>query len=40
MDLTDRITRHFEESAQLKLALAELLAAPIVASAEMIVEAF
>ena len=40
MDLKTRIIGHFEESAQLKLALAELLAAPIAASAEIIVEAF
>lgn len=40
MDLKTRIINHFEDSAQLKLALAELLAGPIAASAEMIVEAF
>ncbi|MFZ9642588.1 MAG: SIS domain-containing protein [Candidatus Methylopumilus sp.] len=40
MDLKARITQHFEDSAQLKLALAEILAAPIVSSAEIIVEAF
>ena len=40
MELTARITQHFEESARLKLALAELLAEPIARSAEIIVEAF
>ena len=40
MDLITRISQQFEESARLKLALAELLAAPIAASAEIIVEAF
>ncbi|NBO10819.1 MAG: phosphoheptose isomerase, partial [Methylophilaceae bacterium] len=35
MDLLTRINNHFEDSAKLKLALAELLSAPIAASAEM-----
>lgn len=39
MDLTTRISSHFTDSGHLKLALAELLAAPISASAEMIVQA-
>ena len=40
MDLLTRINNHFEDSAKLKLALAELLSAPISASAEMMAEAF
>ena len=40
MDLLTRINNHFEDSAKLKLALAELLSAPIAASAEMMAEAF
>ena len=40
MDLLARINNHFEDSAKLKLALAELLPAPIAASAEMMAEAF
>lgn len=40
MDLLSRINNHFEDSAKLKLALAELLSAPIAASAEMMAEAF
>lgn len=39
MDLTTRISRHFEESARLQLALAGSLAAPIVAAAEIMVAA-
>lgn len=39
MDLTQRISAHFEESARLKLELAELLAAPIARAAELIVQA-
>ena len=39
MDLSARISAHFEASAQLKLALAELLAGPIAQSAQMIVDA-
>lgn len=39
MDLSARIGAHFEASAQLKLALAELLAVPIAQSAQMIVDA-
>lgn len=39
MDLTARITRHFNDSGQFKLALAELMAAPVADSAEMIVQA-
>lgn len=39
MDLSARISAHFEASAQLKLALAELLAGPIAQSAQLIVEA-
>jgi D-sedoheptulose 7-phosphate isomerase len=40
LDLLTRINNHFEDSAKLKLALAELLSAPIAASAEMTAEAF
>jgi D-sedoheptulose 7-phosphate isomerase len=40
LDLLTRINNHFEDSAKLKLALAELLSAPIAASAEMMAEAF
>lgn len=40
MELTTRITNHFEDSARLKLALAELLAEPIAAAAGVIAEAF
>ena len=40
MDLSTRISKHFEDSAQLKLALAELLSAPIAAAAEVMTEAF
>ena len=39
MELTARIAAHFEQSGQLKLDLADLLAAPIAKSAEIIVEA-
>lgn len=39
MQLTSRIHAHFEQSGQLKLALAELLAAPIAQAAEMIAAA-
>lgn len=39
MKLTTRISRHFEQSGRLKLELADLLAEPIVKSAEMIVQA-
>ena len=39
MDLSARISAHFEASAQLKVALAELLADPIAQSAQMIVDA-
>jgi D-sedoheptulose 7-phosphate isomerase len=39
VDLIERITTHFEQSARLKLEIADLLAAPIVKSAGMIVEA-
>jgi D-sedoheptulose 7-phosphate isomerase len=37
--LTSRISAHFEQSGQLKLALAELLAAPIAQAAELIATA-
>lgn len=37
--LKNRITHHFEQSGQLKLDLAQLLASPIAASAEAIVQA-
>ncbi|HEX5539579.1 MAG TPA: SIS domain-containing protein [Methylophilaceae bacterium] len=39
MQLSSRISAHFEESGQLKLALAELLAAPIAQAAELIAAA-
>ncbi|MGZ8251491.1 MAG: SIS domain-containing protein [Methylophilaceae bacterium] len=39
MDLISRVSEHFEQSARLKLELADLLAAPIVKSAELIVQA-
>ncbi len=39
MELNQRISQHFEESGRLKLELADLLAAPIVKSAEIIVQA-
>ncbi|ACT51555.1 phosphoheptose isomerase [Methylovorus glucosotrophus] len=39
MDITERIAGHFTESANLKLQLGDLLARPIVAAAEMIVQA-
>lgn len=39
MDLTTRITGHFEQSGRLKLELAELLAGPIARAAQMIVQA-
>lgn len=39
MDITYRIASHFEESARLKLDLAHLLAHPIAAAAEIIVQA-
>lgn len=39
MELTARISAHFEESGRLKLELADLLAKPIAQSAEMIVQA-
>lgn len=39
MDLRERITTHFEQSARLKLEIAELLSAPILKAAETIVEA-
>ncbi len=39
MELTARIAAHFEQSGQLKLDLADLLATPIAKSAEIIVEA-
>ncbi len=39
MTLQNRISTHFEESGQLKLELAALLAAPIANAAEIIVEA-
>lgn len=39
MDLISRITTHFEQSARLKLEIAELLSAPILKAAETIVEA-
>lgn len=39
MDLTTRISRHFEESARLKLDLADLLAAPIARAAGVIAKA-
>lgn len=38
MDLIKRIGRHFQESAQLKLALAEPLAAPVALAAERMVQ--
>lgn len=38
MDLINRVSGHFEQSARLKLELADLLAAPIVRSAEIIVQ--
>ena len=37
MDLISRITLHFEDSAQTKLAAAELLAAPLADAAELMV---
>ena len=40
MDLLARINNHFEDSAKLKLALAELLSAPIAEAAQVIVDAF
>lgn len=39
MSLISRINRHFEESAQLKLAAAEALAAPIAQAVELMVSA-
>lgn len=39
MTLEARISEHFEQSGQLKLELAELLAAPIAKAAQIIVEA-
>ena len=39
MSLTTRIARHFEESAQLKLAAAEPLSAPIAQAVELMVSA-
>jgi D-sedoheptulose 7-phosphate isomerase len=39
MPIKTRITAHFEQSGQLKLELAELLAAPIADAAEVVVEA-
>lgn len=39
MSLISRISRHFEESAQLKLAAVEPLAAPIASAIEMLVAA-
>ncbi len=39
MDLNQRIMTHFEQSARLKLELAELLAAPIAGAAEIMVQA-
>lgn len=39
MELNSRIIAHFEQSAQLKLELAELLAQPIADAAEIIVQA-
>lgn len=39
MQLTSRISAHFEQSGQLKLSLAELLASPIARAAEMIAAA-
>ncbi|HEY8118733.1 MAG TPA: phosphoheptose isomerase [Methylophilaceae bacterium] len=39
MDLTARISTHFEESARLKLELADLLATPIAKAAELIAKA-
>lgn len=39
MDLNQRIIDHFEQSARLKMELAELLAAPIAAAAEIMVQA-
>ena len=38
MDLIARMTRHFQESAQLKVALAQVLAAPIAMAAERMVQ--
>ena len=40
MDLLTRINNHFEDSAQLKLALAELLSAPIAEAAQVMADAF
>jgi D-sedoheptulose 7-phosphate isomerase len=40
LDLLSRINNHFEDSARLKLALAELLSAPIEAAAQVMAEAF
>ncbi len=39
LELTDRISKHFEQSANLKLQLAELLSKPILESANIIVKA-
>jgi D-sedoheptulose 7-phosphate isomerase len=39
LNLTTRISNHFEQSGRLKLELAELMAAPIAKAAEMIVHA-
>lgn len=39
MELTARISAHFEESARLKLELADLLAVPIATAAEIIAKA-
>ncbi len=38
MDLIARMTRHFQESAQLKMTLAQVLAAPIAMAAERMVQ--
>ncbi len=38
MDLIARMTRHFQESAQLKVTLAQVLAAPIAMAAERMVQ--
>lgn len=40
MELTARISAHFEQSGRLKLELADLLAKPIAQAAEIIVQAF
>ena len=38
MDLVSRITEHFQESAEIKLAVAETLAVPIAQAVELMVE--